>query len=113
MVIPTVSPIDGKSACSVRELEEYENLWGDTKLEGCGSVEVETKNCDMGLKYVKDGEVGWTPAVRRRRKKSARSKESESSGNLNVNNKRRSLVRYRRWPGIQGIYPRKFESFKN
>ena len=34
------------------------------------------------MKYVMDGEVGWTP-VMRRRKKSARSKESVSSGNLN------------------------------
>ena len=36
------------------------------------------------MKYVKYGEVGWTPVMRR----SARSEESERSGNLNVNNGR-------------------------
>ncbi len=41
------------------------------------------------MKYVKDGEVGWTLVVRRRRKMSARSEES--GRNLNVNDKRRSL----------------------
>ena len=41
--------------------------------------------------------------MRRRRKKSARSEENESSGNLNVNDKRRSLVRYRKVDGILGI----------
>ena len=29
------------------------------------------RNGEVGMKYVKDGEVGWTPVVRRRRKKSA------------------------------------------
>ena len=42
---------------------------GDTKGEDCGSVEVPMKNGEMGVKYVKDGEVGWIPAVRWRRKK--------------------------------------------
>ena len=60
---------------------------GDTKLEDCSSVKVEMRNGEMGVKYVKDEEVGWTSVVRRRKKKSARSEESESSGNLNVNNK--------------------------
>ena len=31
----------------------------------------------MGVKYVKDGEVGWASVMRRRRKKSARSEERE------------------------------------
>ena len=43
------------------------------------------------------------PVVRRRRKKSARSEECVRSGNLNVNNKRRSWVRYRKMDGIPGI----------
>ena len=42
----------------------------------------------------------------RRRKKSARCEESESSGNLNANDKRRSLVRYRKVDGIPGIFIR-------
>ena len=40
--------------------------------------------------------------MRRKRKKSVRSEESESSGN--VNDKRRSLVQYRKVDGIPGIY---------
>ena len=65
------------------------------KILSWRSVEVEMRNGEMGVKYVKDGAVGWTPVVRRK-KKSARSEASESSGNLNVNDKRRSLVRYNR-----------------
>ena len=37
----------------------------------------------MDLKYVRDEVVSWTTVVCRR-KKSARSEESESDGNLNV-----------------------------
>ena len=48
---------------------EYEDVLGDT--------EVEMKNGEMGVKYVKDGEVGCTPVVR------TRSEESERSRNLN------------------------------
>ena len=33
------------------------------------------RNGEMGVKYIKDGAVGWTPVVRKRRKKSARSEE--------------------------------------
>ena len=44
--------------------------------------------------------------MRRRRKKSVNSKESESSGYLNVKDKRRSLVRYRKVDRIPGIYIR-------
>ena len=90
MVTPKAAPIEEKSASSAGELVEYENVQEDTKLEDCGSVDM--RNGEMGVKYVKDGEVR-TPVVRRRRKKSARSEESESSGNLNLNDKRRSLVR--------------------
>ena len=54
------------------------------------------RNGEMCVEYVEDGEVGWTRVVRRRRKKSARSEESESSENLNVNDQRRSLVRHRK-----------------
>ena len=43
-------------------------------------MEVEIRNGEMGVKYIKDGEVGWTPDVRRR-KKNARREESESRGN--------------------------------
>ena len=57
------------------------------------------------MKYVNDGEVGWTPPVRRRRK------ESESRWDLNVNDKRRSLVRYRKVDMIPGEFISK-ESFE-
>ena len=50
-------------------------------------MEVEIRNGEMCVKYVKDGAVCWTPVVRKRRKKSARSEESKSSGNLNANDK--------------------------
>ena len=33
---------------------------------------------------MKDGEVGWTPVEKKRRKKSTRSEKSDSSENLNV-----------------------------
>ena len=36
------------------------------------------RNGKRGVKYVKDGEVGWILVVRRRWKKSARSEESVS-----------------------------------
>ena len=58
------------------------------------------------MKYVKDDEVGWTPVVRRRRKKSARSVDGIDSRNLNINLyliEGRSLVRYRKASGIPGI----------
>ena len=47
--------------------------------------------------------MGWTSVLRRRRKKSVRSEESESNGNLNVNDER-SLVIYRKVDRIPGIY---------
>ena len=53
------------------------------------------RNGEMGVKIYRM-EVGWTPIVRRRRKKNVWSEESESSGNLNVNDKIRSLVMYRK-----------------
>ena len=90
MVTLKAVPIEKKSASSSRELEEYEAIQGDTKPVDCGSVVVEMMNGEMDVKYVKDGKVGWIPVVRRRRKKNDRSK---SIGNLNVNNKRRTLVR--------------------
>ena len=77
-------------------------MQGDTRLEDCSSMGVEIRNGKMGVKNVKDGEVGWTQVVRRR-KKSSRSEKTESCGNLNVNDKRRSLVRYRKVDGIPGI----------
>ena len=83
MVTLKAAPIEGKSASSAGELEEFEDVQGDTKLEDCGSVVV-IRNGKMGVKYVKDGVVGWTPVLRRR-KKSTRSEQSESSGNLDVN----------------------------
>ena len=41
--------------------------------------------------------------MKKRRKKSARSEESESRGNLNANDKRRSLARERKVEGISGL----------
>ena len=38
MVTSRTAPIEGKFACSARELEEYEDVRGGTKLEDCGSV---------------------------------------------------------------------------
>ena len=55
------------------------------------------KNEEMCVNYVKDGEVGWTPVVRRRRKKSVRSEEIESSENLNVRDKRRRWTLYQEY----------------
>ena len=40
---------------------KYEDVLGDTKLEDCGSVNVEMRNGEMGVKCVKDGELGWRP----------------------------------------------------
>ena len=51
-----------------------------TKLEDRGSVEVEMRNGEVSVKYEKDGDVGWTPVVKRRRKESVWSEESVSSG---------------------------------
>ena len=74
---------------------------GDTKLEDCGSVEVEMRNWEIDMKYVMNGEVGWTLAVRRR-KKNARSEESVSNRNLNVSDKSISLM-YREVLGSQKL----------
>ena len=63
MVTPRTSSIKGKCACSARELEEYEDVKGDTKLEDWDSVEVEMRNSKMAVKYIK---VGWTPVARRK-----------------------------------------------
>ena len=67
------------------------------------------RNGEMGVKYVKDGEVGWTPIVRRRK-----TEESGSSGNLNVNDegKKRSLVIQEHGQDTGNFYPRKLEGFK-
>ena len=83
---------------------EYEDIQIATKLEVCGSVEM--RNWEVGMKYVKDEEVGWTPVVKRR-KKSARSEDGGNSGNLNVRLnliEGRSLVRYSEVKGIPGIF---------
>ena len=42
------------------------------------------RNGEVGMKYVKDGEAGWTPVVRCRMKKSSRSEDGDDSGNSNV-----------------------------
>ena len=55
--------IEGKYESSAGEFGEYGNVQGDTKLEDCDSVEVKMRS----VEYVKDGEVGLTPVVRRRR----------------------------------------------
>ena len=66
-------------------------------------MDVEIRNGEMGVKY-----KGWrgrlNPVVRRRRKKCPRSEENESSGNLNVNGKRRSMVMYKKVDKILEIY---------
>ena len=59
--------------------------------------------------------MGWIQVVRRRRKKSARSEKSGSTGNLNVMmdlNKGRSLVWYWKVEGFQEFMPQTFASFK-
>ena len=68
MVTLRAALIEGEYACNAREFDEYEDVWGDTKLEDCGSVEVEMRNGEMVVKYVKDGEVSWILVVRRRRR---------------------------------------------
>ena len=70
------------------------------------------RNGEVGMEYVKDREVGWTPVVSRRRKKSASSEESESSGNLNMNDKRRSLIIQEGGRDPENFYLWKFESGK-
>ena len=69
MVTPKAALIEGKSASSAEEPKEYEDVQGGTKLDDCGYVEVEMRNGMMGEKYVKDGEVSWTPVVIRRMNK--------------------------------------------
>ena len=91
---PESFPHRREYSCSVEEPGKYEVIKDGTKLENCGSVEVEMRNGEVAVKYEKDGKVDWTP-VMRRRKKSVRSKENDSSGNLNVMinlNKGRSLL---------------------
>ena len=56
-----VTPRGGSSECSFVEgvgESEYEDIQTGTKLEVCGSVEVEMRNEEVGMKYVKDGEAG-------------------------------------------------------
>ena len=38
---------------NLHEVLEYDDIWGDTKLEDCGSVEVELRNWELRVKYVK------------------------------------------------------------
>ena len=56
------------------------------------------------MNYVKDGEVDWTPVVKRRKETSAENEEHGSCGNLNLNDTQRSLVRYRKVDGILRIF---------
>ena len=51
--------------CGVGESLECEDIQTETKWEDCALVEVEMRNGEVGMKYVKDGEAGWTPVVRR------------------------------------------------
>ncbi len=55
----------------------------------------------VGVRYVKDGEEGWTPVVRRRRKTSGRSENGDSSCDLDVDGGK--LVECRCF-GIPGVY---------
>ena len=57
MITPKAASIEGISS-SAGELEEYEDLQRYTKLEDCDSVEVEMRNGEMGVKYVKERWVG-------------------------------------------------------
>lgn len=50
-------------------------------LVECGQVEAEEREGKVGMRITKDGEEGWTPVVRRRRKRSAR---TESNCELEV-----------------------------
>ena len=45
----------------------------EIKLAECGQVEADLREGKVGVRYVKDGEEGWTLVVRRKRKTSARS----------------------------------------
>ena len=40
---------------------KYEDALGNTKLEDCGSVKVEIRNGEVGVKCVKDCELDWLP----------------------------------------------------
>ena len=48
MVAPKTAPIEGRSAYSARELKEYKDVQGDTKLEDwfCGDEELE-EGCEV------------------------------------------------------------------
>ena len=64
MVKPIASHIKGKYSCSVEEPEKYEVIKDSIKLESCGSVEMEMRNGEVGVKYEKNGAVDWTPVMR-------------------------------------------------
>ena len=78
---------------------EYEDIQTETKLDDCASVAVVMRNGEVGMKYVRDGELGWILVVRRRKKKSAGSVDGDDSGNsnikLNLIEGRINLLRYR------------------
>ena len=53
----------------------------------------------MGVRYLKDGEDGWTPVVRRRKTK-GRSESGDSSCDLYVDGRKLVEYRYFRIPGV-------------
>ena len=55
----------------------------------CASVEVEMWNREICIKYVKDDEAGWSPVLRRRKKKSDKGEDGDDSGNSNILDQRK------------------------
>ena len=83
----------------VNKVGEYEDDEEDEiKLAECGQVEAEVREEKVGVRYVKDGEEGWTPVVRR--KTSARRESGDSSCDLDLDGWK--LVEYRCF--IPGAY---------
>ena len=76
-------PTDCKINKAENKVDEYEDNEEDKiKFAECGQVEAEVREGKVGVRYVKDGEEGWTPVVRRRRKTSGRSESGDSSCDL-------------------------------
>ena len=73
-------PTDCKDDKAKNKMGEYEDKEEDEiKLAECRQVEAEVREGNVGVRYVKVGEEGWTPVVRRRRKTSTRSESGDSS----------------------------------
>ena len=75
MVTPRGSSSEGNSVGSIGESLEYESIQTETMLQDSALVEVEMRNGEVGMKYVKYVEVGW-----KRSKKRARSEDGNDEG---------------------------------